>query len=117
MNINKQYAWQSGANSSRENNPLLSRNLRGLVSGKEWIWEYNNHLQPPAITQLIGLQSRVCFWKGSPPAGVNVLQKGFKAGLSKQQISNVFANQEALNVANISPLTAIDTFSVYAMER
>ena len=32
-------------------------------------------------------------------------------GLSKQQISNVFANQEALLVANISPLTAIDTFS------
>ena len=31
--------------------------------------------------------------------------------MSKQQISNMFANQEALRVANISPLTAIDTFS------
>ena len=40
-----------------------------------------------------------------------MLQKGFEAGLNKQQISNVFANQEALRVANISPLTAIDTFS------
>ena len=40
-----------------------------------------------------------------------MLQKGFEAGLSKQQISNVFANQEALRIANISPLTAIDTFS------
>ena len=40
-----------------------------------------------------------------------VLQKAFEAGLSKQQISNVFANQEALRVANISPVTAIDTFS------
>ena len=30
---------------------------------------------------------------------------------SKQQISNGFANQEALRAANISPLTAIDTFS------
>ena len=39
-----------------------------------------------------------------------MLQKGFEAGLSKQQISNVFANQEALRVGNISPLTAIDTF-------
>ena len=36
---------------------------------------------------------------------------GFEAGLSKQQISNVFANQEALHAANVSPLTAIDTFS------
>ena len=40
-----------------------------------------------------------------------MLQKGFKAGLNKQQISNVFANQEVLRVANISPLTAIYTFS------
>ena len=37
-----------------------------------------------------------------------MLQKGFEAGLNKQQISNVFTN---LRVANISPLTAIDTFS------
>ena len=40
-----------------------------------------------------------------------MLQKGFEAGLSKQQISDVFANEEALRVANISPLAAIDTFS------
>ena len=40
-----------------------------------------------------------------------MLQKGFEADLSKQQISNVFANQESLRVENISPLTAIDTFS------
>ena len=40
-----------------------------------------------------------------------MLQKGFEAGLSKQQISNVFANQEALRIANIPPLTAIDMFS------
>ena len=40
-----------------------------------------------------------------------MLQKGFEAGLCKQQISNVFANQEALRVANVSPLIAIDAFS------
>ena len=40
-----------------------------------------------------------------------MLRKGFGAGLSKQQMSNVFANQEALHAANISPLTAIDMFS------
>ena len=34
-----------------------------------------------------------------------------KQVLSKQQISNVVANQEAIRVANISSLTAIDTFS------
>ena len=40
-----------------------------------------------------------------------MLQKGFEEGLSKQQISNVFANQEELRVTNISPRRAIDTFS------
>ena len=38
-------------------------------------------------------------------------RKGFEAGLCKQQISNVFASQEPLHVANVSPLTAIGTFS------
>ena len=39
-----------------------------------------------------------------------VLRKGHEAGLSKQQISNVFNSQEALG--NISPLIAIEKFSV-----
>ena len=33
MNINKQYAWQPPED-TRENNPLLPRNLRGLVIGR-----------------------------------------------------------------------------------
>ena len=38
-----------------------------------------------------------------------VLRKGLEAGLSKQQVSNLFNSQEALR--NISPLTAIEKFS------
>ena len=38
-----------------------------------------------------------------------VLRKGVEAGLSKQQISNVFNSQEALGI--ISPLTAIERFN------
>ena len=37
-----------------------------------------------------------------------MVRQGFEAGLSKQQISNVFASQETLHAAN---LTANDTFS------
>ena len=92
MNINKQYAWQSGANSC-ENNPLLPRDLRGLVIGKS------------------GCRKTTVIFESLHQQENKVLQKGFKAGLSKQQISNVFASQEALRVANISPLTAIDMFS------
>ena len=42
--------------------------------------------------------------------GYKVLRKGLDTGLSKQQISNLFNSQEALG--NISPLTAIENFSV-----
>ena len=38
-----------------------------------------------------------------------VLRKGIDAGLSRQQISNLFNSQEALG--NISPLAAIGKFS------
>ena len=111
MNIDKQYAWQSGANNSRENNPLLTRNVRGLVIGKcgrgKTTVIFNLLLQP----NWLDYNHLYVFAKSLYQQEYKVLQKGFEAGLSKQQISNVFANQEALREANISPLTAIYTFS------
>ena len=111
MNTNKQYAWQSGANISRGNNPLLPQNVRGLVIGKSGCRKttviFNLLLQP----NWLDYNHLYVFGKSLHQQGCKMLQKGFEAGLNKQQISNVFANQEALRVANISPLTAIDTFS------
>ena len=110
MNINKQYAWQSGAN-SRENNPLLPQNLRGLVIGKSGCGKttviFHLLLQP----HWLDYNHLYVFGESLHQQEYKVLQKGFEAGLSMQQISNAFANQDALCVANISPLTAIDTFS------
>ena len=111
MNINKQYAWQSGATGSRENNPLLPRNVRGLDSGKSGCGKktviFNLLLQP----NWLDYNHLYVIGKSLHQQEYKVWQKGFEAGLSKQQISDVLANQEALRVANISPLTAIDTFS------
>ena len=111
MNISKQYAWQSEAN-SRENNPLLPRNWQGFVIGK------SGCAKKTVLFNLVGLQPNwldynhlYVFGKSPHQQEYKVLQKGFEAGLNKQQISNVFANQEALLVANISPFTPIDTFS------
>ena len=73
------------------------------------MWEDNSHLQPPATTHLVGLQSLVRFW--SLHQQYKVLRKGFETDLSKQQISNMLANQQALHAANVFPLTSIDTFS------
>ena len=76
------------------------------------MWEDNSHLQPPVTTpNWLDYNHLYVFGKSLHQQEYKVLRKGFQAGLSKQQISNVFNNQEALNAANISPLTAIDTFS------
>ena len=111
MNINKQYAWESEANSSCENNPLLPRNLRELVIGKSECGTttviFNLLLRP----NWLDYNHLYVFGKSFRQQAYKVLQKGFEAGLSKQQISNVFANQEAPRVANISPLKNIYTFS------
>ena len=110
MNIDKQYAWQSD-NNSRVNSPLLPRNVRGLVTGKSRCGKttviFNLLLQP----NWLDYNHLYVFGKSLHQQEYRVLRKGFEAGLSKQQISNVFSNQEALQAANVSPLTAIDTFS------
>ena len=77
------------------------------------MWEDNSHLQSPAAAQLVGLQCHLYVFGKSlhqQEYKVLVLQTGFEAGLNKQQISNVFTNQEALCVVNISPLTTTDMF-------
>ena len=106
MTIDKQYALQSHGNS-----PLLPPNVRGLVIGKSGCGKttviFNLLLQP----NWLDYSHLYVFGKCLHQQVYIVLRKGFEAGLSKQQISNVFANQEALHAANVSPLIAIDTFS------
>ena len=105
MNINKQYAWQS-ADDFRETNPLLPRNLRGLAMGKSGCEKttviFNLLLQPGWLDY----NHLHVFGKSFHQEEYKVLRKGLDAGLSKQQISNLFNSQEALR--NRSPLAAID---------
>ena len=111
MNINKQYAWQSGANNSRDNNPLLPRNVRGFVIGKSGCGKATVIFNLLLQHNWLDYNHLYVFGKSLHQQEYKVLQKEFEVGLSKQQISNVSANQGALRVANISPLTAIHTFS------
>ena len=103
MNINAQYAWQTGNNNnSRENSPAFPRNYVERVDvGRQQSSPSSCYNPTGWITS-----SR----KSLHQQEYKVLRKGFEAGSIKQQVSNVFANQEALHAANISPLTAIDTF-------
>ena len=109
MNIDTQYAGQSENN--RENSPLLPRNVQGFLIGKSGCGKvtviFNLLLQP----NWLDYNHLYIFRKSLHQLEYKVLRKGFEASLSKQQISNVFANQDVLHAANISPLTAIDMIS------
>ena len=89
MNISKQYAWRSAGN-CRENNPLLPQSLRGLVLGQSGCGKttviFNLLLQPGWLDY----NHLYAFGKSLHQQEYKVLRKGLEAGLSKQQISNVF---------------------------
>ena len=92
MNISKQYAWRPAEN-YRENNPFLPQNLRGLVIGKSGCGKntviFNILLQPGWLEY----NHLYVFGKNLHQHEYKVLRKGLEAGLSKQQISNVFNSQ------------------------
>ena len=108
MNVSKQYAWRTAKN-YRDNNPLLPQNLRGLVVGKSGCGKttviFNLLLQPGWLDY----NHVYVFGKSLHQQEYKVLRKGLEAGLSRQQISNVFNSHEALG--NISPLIAIEKYS------
>ena len=89
MNINKQYAWRS-AEDCRENKHLLPWNLRGLVIGKcecgKTTVIFNLLLQPDGLDY----NHLYVFGKSLHQQKYKVIRKGLVAGLSKQQISNLF---------------------------
>ena len=115
MNINKQYAWRSAEN-CRENNPLLPRNLRGLVIGKSGCGKTTVIFN--LLFQLGWLDyNHLCvFGKSLHQQDYKVLRKGRDAGFSKQQISNLFNSQEAFGkIYRLSP--PLKNLAVYVMER
>ena len=108
MNISKQYAWRSAEN-HRENNPLLPKNLRGLIIGKSGCGKTTVIFNLPLQPCWLDYNDLYVFGKSFHQQEYKVLRKDLDPGLNKQQISNVFNSQEALG--DISPLIAIETFS------
>ena len=105
MNINKQYAWRS-AKDCRDNNPLLPRNLGGLVIGKSGCGKTTVIFNLLLQLGWLDYNRLYVFGKSLHQQEYKVLRKGLDAGLSKQQISNLSNSQEALR-----------NTAVYVMER
>ena len=85
---------------------LLPRHLRALIvgkssSGKSTLF-YNLLLKP-----WLDYDNLIVFGNSLHQSEYQIIKTGFEHGLSKEQIANVFRNQEQLLEAGISPFRAI----------
>ena len=116
MNISKQYVWRLAAN-YRENNPLLPRNLRGLVIGKSGCAKTTVIFNLLLQLGWLDYNHLYVFGKCLRQQKYKVFRKGTEAGLSKQQVSNLFNIQEALGEYISSHCLPLKNLAVHVMER
>ena len=108
MNVTSTFAWSSGKE-HRDNNPLLPSNIRGLIVGKSNCGKTTlliNLLLQPTWLDYTHLY---VFGKSLHQREYKIMKKGFESGLSKEQIGNIFKNQEDVQ-QKMDPLKLIDTY-------
>ena len=89
MDIDKQYAWQP-AEDCRTKNPLLPRNLRGMVIGKSGCGETTAIFNLLLQHGWLDYNHLYVFGKSLHQQQYKVLRIRIDAGSSKQQISDLF---------------------------
>ena len=108
MEINNSYAWSAGKK-SRDNNPFLPSNIRGLIVGKSNCGKttllINLLLQPGWLDY----NHLYVYGKILHQREYKILKKGFESGLSKEQISNIFKNQEDIE-EKMDPIKLIESY-------
>ena len=94
----------------RNHHNLLPRNLRALIVGKSSSGKstllYNLLLKP-----WLDYSNLMVFGKSLHQKEYQVIKAGFEHGLSKEQIVNVFKNQDSFIEGGIAALEAIQTYS------
>ena len=109
MNISDDYTWKV-KRISRNNNPLLPRNIRGLIIGKSNCGKTTLLLNLLLQPEWLDYNHLYVFGKSLHQREYQILKKGFEDGLSKQKVANIFLNQNALAKIDLSPLQAIDEY-------
>ena len=94
----------------RKNHCLLPKNLRALIVGKSSSGKstllYNLLLKP-----WLDYDNLIVFGNSLHQSEYQVIKTGFEHGLGKEQIANVFNNQETLFETGISPIQAIEEYN------
>ena len=110
MNVSGDFSWKSRL-VKPNNNPLLPTNLRGLCIGKSNSGKstliFNLLLQP----EWVDYNHLYVFAKTLHQTEYQILRKGFEIGLSKQQIANIFRNQDAFQKVKLTPVEVIDQYT------
>ena len=108
MNINNVYAWS--ASSDRHNNPLLPKNIRGLIIGKSNCGKTTLLLNLLLQSDWLDYDHLYVFGQSLHQQEYQILKKGFDIGLSKVQISNIFTNQQKLKELKLTPLKVLNEY-------
>ena len=89
---------------------LLPKHFRALIIGKSSSGKstllYNLPLKP-----WLDYDNQIVFGNSLHQSEYQIIKTGFEHGLGKDQIANVFNNQESLLKAGISPIQAIQEYT------
>ena len=104
MDINTDFAWKK--EKTRHNSPLLPDDIRGLIVGKSNCGKTTLILNLLLNPAWLDYDHLFVFGRSLHQREYVILKKGLESGLSKEQISNLFHNQQDIN----SPVDVIDEF-------
>ena len=90
----------------KKHHNLLPRHLRALIVGKSSS-EKSTHLYNLLLKPWLDYDNLIVLGNSLHQSEYQIIKTGFEHGLSKEQIANVFRNQEQLLEAGISPFRAI----------
>ena len=112
MNISEYFSWKSQL-VKRSNNPLLPNSIRGLIIGKSNCGKTTLLLNLLLKPNWLDYNHLYVFGNTLHQKEYQVMKKALDLGLTKQQINNIFKNQEEFEKIKASPLEVIEDYNGY----